>query len=1137
VRAVVVAAFLLSALPLATAPAVAAAPPSQAAPRAEIRADLAAFVAGSAMPDPRIAQLVPGLQAGELAYFVALDVKNDSTRANALKALGARIVRTYRTVNAFAVISAPVTVLRIADQAWVDWLAPVEVVHAFDEPVVDQTKATTADVGAPSWWAQGITGSGVRIAVLDTGLDPTHPDLDDLDFGRWSSLSNPPKVVDSRNFNGGVCTPGVGDGHGHGTHVSGIATGTGEGLPTSEDDGRYAGIAPGAELAMGKVLTDAGLGVNSDLVAALEWAAMPEEPLLTGCAIGADVVNISLGSESRPVRLNSGRDGDLVSITLDRLAVRYGTIFVAALGNSGPYIGSALETPGSAYQAISVSAAAKDYDLNHDDTLSGDTCAGYMHPQSPSPSNNDCSAGVGNQPPSLASFSSRGPSGDLWLRPDIAAPGYNIVAPQASTGSALGPNDLNRGTRGDPLYATASGTSMAAPATTGSAALVLDAYRRANGGQDPSGSAGISGLRAGAATLVRASLMNTAGGDLYESRWILSTEHFPHVDCPAEIDMLLLGFCRLGTDSLNSILDAVGSNTLYEVRNGAADPYVGPLAEGAGKLNIGRAIAALRGGVVIYSTASGSGVDAGTGPRDFQGSWQIGAVKAGATVSQKFVVHNAPHAAGTVVRFTFDPGHPSDGSRSIPTSGTGAWTLSLPGATSLSNGGAAGADKVVGLKATIPAGTTPGTYTGTVRATLSNGTVLRIPVFASVALHDSDPAAGNAPGAQAGYSSAQDVFAKDDTLWPSVAGQALGSTADWLVYAVELAPNLTSATFAAWDMTAAATETYDIYLYDADLDLIASSHPFASDGASDVAAQSQRGPSTQANPTTVTLASPPAGRHYVAVSRARIGNGPLDPKGDFGSFRLTLDEVGATGTPATSFLAYSGDYVFVQGQFGRLAATLTDAASAPIRGRLVTFTADSGTTLTCDAGPCQAVTDVNGVAQVAFNPASLTTGVHQVHAWFAGDPAVAGSTADAFILVLGPGGMPPPPVGGGSVAGGGWFVPEGVTPGPGDLGRIHFALHARSGLLAPSGQLRWRDRELGVDLTLDAWTTLIVIDDSATLRGRARTATGTTVDIEITIRDVGEPGSGQDTIRLRYLDNSYDRSGILGGGNLQVASG
>src|SRR5207244_452791 len=143
-----------------------------------------------------------------------------------------------------------------------------------------------------------------------------------------------------------------------------------------------------AQLAVGKVLTDAGAGVNSDLVAAMEWAAMPADP--NGCSVGADIVNMSIGSESRPNRLNSDSDVDFVSYVLDHLAVKYGTLFVAAVGNSGPFVGSALEAPGSASQALSVAATAKDYDLNHDDTLSGDACAGWQH--SP-PSANNCSAG------------------------------------------------------------------------------------------------------------------------------------------------------------------------------------------------------------------------------------------------------------------------------------------------------------------------------------------------------------------------------------------------------------------------------------------------------------------------------------------------------------------------------------------------------------------------------------------------------------------------------------------------------------------------------------------------------------------------------------------------------------------------
>lgn len=1085
-------------------PLPAAAPGSveTAAPISKLRSDLAALVSGEARLDPRIANLVPGYRAGEIPYFAVLSVSNDAAQLAAMEAAGARVLRSYRSVNAFALASDPTSVLRVAALPSVAWLAPIELVFALEEPITDQSRATTADVGAPEQWADDITGSGVRIAVLDTGLDGLHPDLDDLDWQAWSEPLNERKVVDARDFNGGGCRPlTTSDGHGHGTHVAGIATGTGEGTPLADDDARYAGIAPDAELAVGKVLTDAGAGLNSDLVAAMEWAAMPADP--AGCAIGADIVNMSIGSEARPARLNSDADVDLVSLVLNRLAVRYGTLFVAAAGNSGPFIGSVLEAPGSAAQALSVAASAKDYDVNNDDTLSGDTCAGWRHPTSPA---NDCSAGAGDQPASISSFSSRGPSGDLWLRPDLSAPGYNIVSAQSSTGLALAQNDLNRNTRADPLYATATGTSMATPATAGSAALLLDAYRAAYG-TDPTGASGIAGLDAPTHALLRAALMNSAGGDQYESRWILTTDAGTRFDCPDPDPLFgLCGIVELFTDL------ASGSLTLYEVRNGAADPYVGPLAEGAGKLNVGRAIAALRDGVVIYSAASGSGEDAGTGNRDLQGSWQVGATTAGSAHTQSFVVNAAPGSEAVTVGFAFDGGNPSDGSRAIDAS----WGVTLPADAIV----AAGGDVMLDVSLTVPADATPGSYTGLVLASTSAGQQLRIPVFASVALHDNDPAAGNAPGPQGAFASARDVFAKGDTTWPSALGASgTGSNADWLVFPVELGAGLAEASFSVRD-TDRGDETYDLYLYDARLDLVVSTHPFAASGVTDPTANDARGPSTAAAPSELSVRTPAAGRHYVVVSRARVGG---TSAGDFGSFTLALDEVAGTGGPAATSLTYEGDFVFRHGTAGRLAARLTDADGAPIAGRTVTFSFDDPAVAPCPGGTCSALTDYRGLAQVATDPIRLATGVHEVHAAFGGDRYWTASEAAAFVLVVG-GELAL--AGSGKVTAGGWF-----TTG---ADRVHVAFHATSSAGLVRGELRWRDGSAGVDLTLVAYTALVVDGDTATLTGTVRDRSGTDHGFVLTARDVAEPGRGLDRVDLRLLDGSYATGGTLGGGNIQL---
>jgi subtilisin family serine protease len=831
----------------------------------DLRADVATLA--SAPVDARLGGLLTGLRPGDVGYFVVLDRAKTEADRLAIERTGARVLREYATIDAFAVTSTRRSLRAVAKLPGVARLVPIEVVQTEVEQEVDQTRGTPADVGATQLWNQGATGSGVRIAVLDTGTDATHPDLDDLDFRRWSSPLSPRKVVDARSFLGGGCAPLVGasDGSGHGTHVAGIATGTGEGTPLATDNGRYAGIAPDAELAIGKVLTDAGAGVNSDLLAALEWAAMPAGS--SPCSIGAHVVNLSIGSESRPGRLNTGSDVDLVSLMLNRLAVRYGTLFVAAVGNSGPYLGGIHEAPGAAAQALSVGASAKHYDVNHDDTLSGDTCAGYQQ------GTNECSAGPGSQRPSVSAFSSRGPSGDIWLKPDLTAPGYNIVSAQTPTGTGIAQADLSPNTRTDPLYATASGTSMATPATAGSAALLLEAYRDRHGTM-PSGSSGLASLAAPAYVLVRAALMNTAGSGQHESRVILSSGAGP-IDCPPIPNPPFVDVCSF----LSPFTGLVGNNVVYQVRNGASDPFVGPLGEGAGKLNVPRAVTALRDGVVVYSAASGSGQDAGTGPRDFQGSWQIGAIGAGASQTQDFVAHAAPGLSASV-RFGYSAGRPSDGTTALPSS----WVRLPHGSTNVRSG----RDQVVRLKVSVPSNAPAGTYTGVVLAQVSNGQVLEVPVFASVVLHDPASARANAPGPQARVASGSDVYGKTDTIWPYVPGSGVtGAGSDWSTYPVELGSGLAEARFAVYD-AAVGDETYDLYVYDDDYRLIATTHPFAAEGVTDVVANQSRLPSTAVAPQVLSVSSPAPGRYYVAVSRAKVG---FTSTGDFGAFVLTLDEV------------------------------------------------------------------------------------------------------------------------------------------------------------------------------------------------------------------------------------------------------
>jgi subtilisin family serine protease/photosystem II stability/assembly factor-like uncharacterized protein len=191
---------------------------------------------------------------------------------------------------------------------------------------LDQTvEATLAEsvpqIGAPTVWDGGYDGTGIVVAVLDTGIDATHPDLAGA-------------VVDAFNFTN---SPSETDRHGHGTHVASIVAGSG-----AASGGARKGVAPGAGLLNGKVLADNGFGSTSWIIAGMEWAARDK---------GADIVSMSLASVST--------DGsDPMSQAVDSLTSAYGTLFVAAAGNAGPRA-ETVAAPGAASAALTVGAVDK----------------------------------------------------------------------------------------------------------------------------------------------------------------------------------------------------------------------------------------------------------------------------------------------------------------------------------------------------------------------------------------------------------------------------------------------------------------------------------------------------------------------------------------------------------------------------------------------------------------------------------------------------------------------------------------------------------------------------------------------------------------------------------------------------------
>ncbi|MFD7120156.1 S8 family serine peptidase [Streptomyces sp. NPDC059922] len=271
--------------------------------------------------------------------------------------------------------------------AGVSELAPGVASIRLDGVATASLDVSVPQIGAPDVWKAGYDGTGVKIAVLDTGIDTGHADVAG-------------KIVAQRNF---TAEADVQDHHGHGTHVASTAAGTG-----AASGGAYKGVAPGAGLVIGKVLNSAGSGLDSEIIAGMEWAVEQ----------GADIVNMSLGATDT---LGTDPLEEAVEALSDR------ALFVVAAGNSGPG-DTTIGSPGVAESALTVGAVDKK--------------------------------------DALASFSSRGPRlEDGGVKPDVTAPGVDITAASAAGTLPGYPHPA-------PGYVTMSGTSMATPHVAGAAALL-----------------------------------------------------------------------------------------------------------------------------------------------------------------------------------------------------------------------------------------------------------------------------------------------------------------------------------------------------------------------------------------------------------------------------------------------------------------------------------------------------------------------------------------------------------------------------------------------------------------------------------------------------------------------------------------
>ena len=264
-------------------------------------------------------------------------------------------------------------------------------------------------------WDFGYTGEGVSVAIIDTGIDPNHVGINDFDD---DPTTDDPKVVafyDALDGSGddGSGTTQAYDDHGHGSHCAGITAGTGsiDDGPMSTGETPYRGVAPGATLVGVKVLDGGGSGSFAEVMKGMEWTIDNQ--------IKYNIRSASMSLGGAWVSELTQEQEERVT-TLANEMVAHGIALMIAAGNSAAY--GTIGTPGAAKDVITVGATEDSRQL--------------------------------------AVYSSKGPTHEGQIKPNVAAIGSAVMSVEANSGNA---------------YVSMSGTSMATPMVAGMAVLLHQA--------------------------------------------------------------------------------------------------------------------------------------------------------------------------------------------------------------------------------------------------------------------------------------------------------------------------------------------------------------------------------------------------------------------------------------------------------------------------------------------------------------------------------------------------------------------------------------------------------------------------------------------------------------------------------------
>ena len=400
---------------------------------------------------------------GMVGMGVSYDVEVTEVQLRELASLGIVVVDTLESINSVLIglqeVNLAESITNLSNVVMVHQYGAVKFYGDIQTPNV---KARNSSIYPDAAWNFGVTGKGVNIAMVDTGVDNEHPGLVGKFVAGYDAvcyLHTDPTCVaaglGARETDGSFDPD---DGNQHGTACIGMSSATG--IEADGSQSEFYGSAPDSTLVDVRIGTDAGAGPFENYVLeqefyesamnGIQWIIDNKDTAWAGVdesLHGIDIISLSWGITSHE---GGGSDGsDMHSMILD-VAMKEGIVVSVAAGNDGPD-NDGLSGMGSSDLSITVGATDDGNTITRDD----DT---------------------------IASYSSRGPRRDNGdgnplneLKPEVTAPGTNIIQAEGCVTSGGCNNLLGADASSNTYTSRGSGTSYAAPAVSGILALMIEA--------------------------------------------------------------------------------------------------------------------------------------------------------------------------------------------------------------------------------------------------------------------------------------------------------------------------------------------------------------------------------------------------------------------------------------------------------------------------------------------------------------------------------------------------------------------------------------------------------------------------------------------------------------------------------------